>query len=173
MKFLVSEKNWDIEGYRKNLLSLRSRLSARVYRLVSAVDFHDAKVLQVQITNESATHPGIWKRDPTIVEVSLIPRNGFLYSLRYSGVVRIAMSFDGRLKHFSRPDGGRDYWSEDRHGLDEWAYDEVTAVDREYLSHEIRFHSDAVLELHFRRLTFKRSVRKYVPGSEGMSGFRK
>lgn len=161
MKYFVSEDDhWDLDGYLRHIPTLRPRLSQRVFRFFSNNSFHDARLLQINVVNAAAER--VSRRDPTVVEISLAHRNGYVYSLRYTGVVRIDLTFDGRLSgYFGLLVGPDDDHKADRQGFHEWGYDELTEHDREYLSHEVLFHSQARLTIHFRRLSLKRSLRKH------------
>lgn len=160
MKYFVSDDHWDLDGYMRHLPSLESRLAKPVYRFFLTNSFHDSRILNIQVINEAAKRAS--RRDPTIVEIALAHRNGYVYALRYSGVVRLGLEFDGRRSQGClMSDGTVAYSKDDRHGLYEWGYDELTEHDADYLAHEVLFHSQTRLELHFRRITLKRSTHKH------------
>lgn len=70
------------------------------------------------------------------------------------------MSFDARKKVYIGQDNKEHFYEEDRRGLDEWAYDEISIVDEVYLSHEIELHSGTIINLHFKSLAYKRIEKR-------------
>lgn len=160
MKFFVDPDNrWDLHGYAAQFPTLQPRLSKHVYQFFSKNSFHDATFLGLNVINEGL--PGRRRtKDPTTVEIRLWHVNEYIYALRYSGVAKIELSFDWKRQRIIGVDGVERPVSGDWRGLDEWGYDELTVFNDTYLSHEILFHSDATLLMHFRRLDFTRSKSK-------------
>lgn len=155
MRYFVSDDHWDIDGYYRQLEALAPRLPKAVVRFFSRDSFHDADFLS--FTTRNLAQPGVRRRkDPTDVEIKLRHVCGAHYLLQYSGVVKILVDYDSRKKAFEGLDGCLVPWGPDYRGLDQWAYDELTAVDSTYLSHEFSLHSGATLALSFRRLSIVR-----------------
>lgn len=158
MKYLISDDQWDIKGYWEQVRSLRPRLSKRAFGFFSKHSFHDAQFLSMNVINQCPPHRR-GRLDPTKVEIRLLDCSGYEYTVTWFGVVKLEFSFDGRLKEYYGLDGTLHYWEEDRRGLDEWGYDELTIFDDTYLSHEIQLHSGTTIIMHFSRLDYKRSIQ--------------
>jgi hypothetical protein len=161
MKFFVDPDNhWDLKGYREYIPTLKPRLSTHAYEFFSKNSFHDATFLGLTMINEDALPGRRRSKDPTIVEIRLWHRNEYQYTLRYTGIAKIELSFDWKRQRIVGLDGVERPFPGDWSGLGEWGYDELTVVDETYLSHEILFHSEATLLLYFRHLDYKRSQKK-------------
>ncbi|WP_276358023.1 hypothetical protein [Cohnella caldifontis] len=157
MKYFVSDDHWDIEGYWSQLRNLESRFSKETFKIISNHSFHDADVVEFTILNTSIIRRTL---DPTTVRARLRDIDGYEYELNWVGVNQIELSFSGRKKLYYS-DKENDYYltDKDRRGLEEWAYDELTSFDPNYLFHEITLHSGAWIKLLFRKMTVKRIRR--------------
>ncbi|TVX97579.1 hypothetical protein [Cohnella terricola] len=157
MKYFISDEHWDIDGYWKQLRSLSNRFSKDTFNVISNHSFHDARVLELNISNTSLLRRSL---DPTSIEAKIQDIDGYEYVIQWSGINQLDLSFSGKKKIY-RSDEADDYYLEleDRRGLEEWAYDEITSIDNTYLQHEITLHSEALIKLIFRRMIVKRIRR--------------
>ncbi|WP_127583355.1 hypothetical protein [Paenibacillus koleovorans] len=162
MKYFISDDHWDMDGYWNQLKSLNTRFSKETFNFISNHSFHDANVLELRISNTSLLRRTL---DPTSVEALVQDIDGYEYLVQWSGVNHIDISFSGKKKVY-RSDKDDDYSlkEEDRRGLEEWAYDEITPVDSTYLQHEITLHSGACIKIIFRRMNIKR-IRRWCDRS--------
>lgn len=157
MKYFVSDDLWDVEGYWEQLRMLEGRLSKRAFAFFSEHSFHDAALESIQVLNTAAN--GRRKINPTKVEAILKDCNGYTYQIIWDQVISIKFAYDGRNLKYTGTDGNEYYYAQDRWGLGDWGYDELTAKDEKYLSHEIQMHSGAAIEIIFTRLDYKRLRR--------------
>lgn len=157
--FVDPDAHWDAVGYWEQLRSLESRLSKSGFDILSKTSFHDAEVLAIQVTNL-----GTWGRrrikDPTEVTIQLWHPNEYVYTLKYGGITSMDFALNWRRQTYIGLDGQEHFYQEDRGGIHDWLYDEITAYDDSYLQHEIGFASGATLLMVFRRLSCSRSVMK-------------
>jgi hypothetical protein len=161
MKYFVDpDTHWDGKGYREQLHSLEPRVSKSTFGIFSKIDFHDAEVLTMQVTN-LATWGRPRVKDPTEVVIRLWHPNEYVYTLKYGGVTAIDFAFDWREMVYQGLHEQDPSWHwVDRRGIDDWLWDELTAHDDAYLQHEVGFASGATLRLVFRRLSCTRSRHK-------------
>ncbi|MFF2912419.1 hypothetical protein [Paenibacillus sp. NPDC057934] len=162
MKYFISDDHWDIDGYWKQLKCLSTRFSKETFNIISNHSFHDARLLELNISNTSLIKRVL---DPTNIEAKLQDIDGYEYAIQWSGVNNLEISFSGRKKIYRSVEAD-DYYleMEDRRGLEEWAYDELTPIDDTYLQHEITLHSGAFVNFVFRRLIVKRVRRWHNSG---------
>lgn len=160
MKYFIDPDNhWDLDGYWKSVPLLRNRLSKRVYSLITSHTFHDALVLSFAIKNVSKTKKRRFE-DPTVVEAKVIDyMDDYEYTLQWSGVSKINFSYDKADKVYIDESGQR-YNEKDYQSLESWNFDELLILDDTYLSHEIELHSGTRILIHFRKLDYKRSLKK-------------
>ena len=157
MKYFISEDHWDIDGYWNQLRSLADRFSKDTFRIIANHSFHDARVLELNISNTSLLRRTL---DPTKIEAKIQDIDGFNYVIQWTGVNQIDISFSGKKKIYRSIKADDFYLDEhDRRGIEEWAYDEITLIDDTYLQHEITLHSDALIKIVFRRMFVKRTRR--------------
>lgn len=95
-----------------------------------------------------------WKADPpaftpfpTAVEMDVLTCDRrFCYTLRYKQVRNVQVNFPSDQPLFY----------EEGSGLDDWGYDELTAADERFLSHEILFSSGATILIEFMVFNYSR-----------------
>lgn len=66
MKYFISDDHWDIDGYWKQLRTLSNRFSKETFEFISTHSFHDASVVELNISNTSLIRRTL---DPTLGQV--------------------------------------------------------------------------------------------------------
>jgi len=157
MKYFISDDHWDSDGYWLQLRSLSNRFSKETFNLISNHSFHDARILELIICNTSLVRKTL---DPTSIKAKIYDIDGYEYLIHWSGVNNIDIKYSGKKKIYrSTQDDDYYFKTEDRRGLEDWAYDEITSIDNIYLQHEITLHSGALFNFIFRRMIVKRTRR--------------
>lgn len=152
MKYFISDEHWDINGYINNLKSLEPRFSKRVHQFFLKHSFHDAYIYDIKFINRTKPLQSS-KVNQSYVQITLHDRNGYDYVVTYKGVIQFQIDYDAARCI---------YFDEDKTCYDkafivhEWGYDELTAFDHNYLSHEILTHSEAIIKVIFKKLDYKR-----------------
>ena len=83
------------------------------------------------------------------VEIKLLGAQlDVLYTLNYKGVKRVI---------FDYPTDAPLFYREGDH-IGDWGYDEVTAVDENYLRHEVLFSTGTTILIEFKRFSYEREA---------------
>ncbi|WP_169447618.1 hypothetical protein [Paenibacillus daejeonensis] len=103
--------------------------------------------------------------DPTTIKAVVYDCSGFEFVFNWIGVKKFDFAFDGNKKVYST-DRDEEYFiiEEDKNGLEEWAYDEITSYNDKYLQHEILLHSGAKIKIVCNKLILKRRRFKNLVG---------
>jgi hypothetical protein len=149
-----STRTWDrnLRSYRTQLEALETRLSKSAFRFFSRVSLHDGRLLEwtlgEAINLEIANAAQFKRRDkPPTARIRVITyQRDVIYELHYLRVREAQFAFPSSEPLFRAPG----------QGIDDWGYDELTAVDRQYLKHEALFASGATMSIVFETFNYHR-----------------
>ena len=149
-----SIRTWDrnLRSYRTQLEALETYLSKSAFRFFARVSLHDGRLLEWTIGEainlEIANAAQFKRRDkPPTARIRVATyRRDVIYELHYSGV---------REAEFAFPSSKPLFWAPGE-GLDDWGYDELTAIDSQYLKHEALFASGATMSIVFETFKYRR-----------------
>lgn len=138
--------------YYRQLELLQPRLSKKVYRFFTRVSLHDGRLLAFR-TGDSLNRDihGLEKYDINVhnvaVEMRVLGANmDVLYTLGYEKVRKVL---------FDYPSDEPLFHGEARH-IGDWGYDELTAVDDQWLRHEVLFASGTTILIEFKDFVWAR-----------------
>jgi hypothetical protein len=136
------EKN--VREYQRQLEGLKPRLDEQTNRFFTTEDLHDGRLLAFTAGDDIDFSAGgrkfdIHRHNPSVRLQVLGANLDSLYRLTYSKVSRVVFDYptDNPLFHGI----GRQ--------IGDWGYDELTAVDEDYLRHEILFASGTTILIEF------------------------
>jgi hypothetical protein len=145
-----NKRNW-LE-YQQQFEKLQSRLGPEAYHFFKNEERHDGRLIAFTV-GDAINHDvhGALKFDinkhDTTVEIKLIgPELDVLYTLHYKGVKRVI---------FDYPTDTPLFYEEGDH-ISDWGYDEVTAVDENYLRHEVLFSTGTTILIEFKHFSYER-----------------
>lgn len=140
MKYFTEAKH-DLEGYHKNLLSLKKMLDPKTFKFMLNESFHDSTLNKFTIVNNYGESNHNTEKD-SIVSVSahLKHWNEHEYELLWENVTVYLLDFDISRNKIAESD----QILFDR-GLDEWSHDELSIVRHNYLRHEILLFSQTTI----------------------------
>jgi hypothetical protein len=150
----LSDRIWDrnLRSYRAQLETLEGRMSRRAHRFFTGVSLHDGRLLDwavgEAINLEIANARRFKRRNKApSARIRVISYSGdFIYELRYSDIREAQFEFPSSQPLFWAPGGS----------IDDWGYDELTAVDSEYLKHEALFASGGTMSIVFGTFDYRR-----------------
>ena len=139
----LSDRNW--QEYRQELEETSVKTHPQAYEFFKTGERHDGRLISFTVGDainhdvHGPTKFDINSRDTTVEIKLLSPYLNTLYTLSYSGVRKAVFDYpsDDPLFHY---EGGR---------IDDWGYDEVTAVDEGFLRHEVLFSSGTTILIEF------------------------
>ena len=148
--FEQGEQN--VQEYARQLKQLKPRLSEEAYRFFTAESLHDGRLLAFS-SGDSIGHDvhGSEKFDINVhnpsVEMRVLGSNlDVLYTLRYKEARRVLFDYPSDHPLFHH-EGGH---------IGDWGYDELTAVDDNYLRHEVLFASGTTILIEFKDFSYER-----------------
>jgi hypothetical protein len=140
------------QEYSRQLEQLRPRLSEKAYRFFTDESLHDGRLLAFS-AGDSIGHDirGSEKFDINVhkvtVEMRVLGSNlDVHYALRYETVRRVL---------FDYPSDEPLFHNEGRH-IGDWGYDELTAIDDNWLRHEVLFASGTTILIEFKDFFYER-----------------
>jgi hypothetical protein len=148
-----------IAGYRAQLDALRDRLSEDAFYFFREADIHGSELLELAILDGSRPAPSGELRRPWVsvhahpvrVHLRLVDAvEQFVWELSYGGVRRVTVDF---------PTASPLYYQEGQ-GFGDWGYDELSAVTKGFLCHEVLFASGSVLLVEFQRIEVTRTAAR-------------
>lgn len=114
--------------YWERFLQIEKRIPTHVVKYLKSGSFHDSKLVSIDVNQNTRNYK---KFIDFRMHLSRGPKN---WMLMYSNVTNIQLNYKDL---------------EQTHGFSDWGYDELLAVDENYLSHEILFASGATIYLEF------------------------
>jgi len=140
------------QEYSRQLEELQPRLSEKAYRFFTDESLHDGRLLAFS-AGDSIFHDihGSEKFDINVhkvtVEMRVLGSNlDVLYTLNYEKVKSLLFDYPSDEPLFHH-EGGH---------IGDWGYDELTAVDDNYLRHEILFASGTSILIEFKDFSYER-----------------
>jgi hypothetical protein len=139
--------------YRLQWEELMPRLTESACTFFGEVSLHDGTLLALKVGDD------IYRRFPTyknrltnrrqlIVEIQAMNyEETRLYSIRYERLRRVAFDFPTAEPWYMR------FSDPGSNPIDDWMFDELTAVDDQVLSHEVLFSSGTTLRIEFENVT--------------------
>ena len=148
--FELGEQNR--QEYARQLEQLQPRLSKKAYRFFSVENLHDGRLLSFSV-GDALSHDihGHKKFDINVHHVSVVMKVlganlDVLYVLKYKKARRVTFDYPSDKPLFHH-DGGQ---------IGDWGYDELTAVDQDFLKHEVLFASGTTILIEFQDFSYER-----------------
>ncbi|MGG3799648.1 hypothetical protein [Metabacillus fastidiosus] len=138
MKFLVSEENWDIQGYGEYLKTIAHRFDEQTSEFILHKSFHDGDIKYIKLINHFDRSSEEEIKDPTSIRMIIEHSGGSLYEIVWSEVRRFFFDYDITRNVYSNLN--EIVW-DGMCGIDEWGYDEILETSNQMISHEIDLFS--------------------------------
>jgi hypothetical protein len=149
--------------YREQLERLESRISHTAWKFFDKVILHDGTLLAMHVGDDVDKHfpklrtKIVNKRRLSVRLEVLNYEETRLYTLNYSRVRRVVFDYPSADPWYTSGAGCSP--------IDDWFADELTAVDEQFLRHEVLFSSGATIGIEFRKFSVK-AVR--IKGRRGL-----
>ena len=138
MKYLVSDENWDVLGYRKYLETIQHLFDTYTSEFILYKSFHDGYIKHLDLVNHFDENSEEEIEDPTSIRMIVMHSDGSLYEVVWSKVRRFFFDYDITRNVYSNLD---EIVANGMRGIDEWGYDEILETDDKLISHEIDLFS--------------------------------
>lgn len=133
MKYFTEDQH-DIQGYMKNIVSLKNRLDPVTYRFMSKDSFHDSSISRITVLNNEGAHES--EVSPVSIIIRLTHWDNQQYELLWENVSKYSTDFDIRRNKVVETDQVLF-----ERGLDQWSQDELLLTAKGNLHHEIMLFS--------------------------------
>lgn len=139
----------NLHAYQEQLTILKPRLGARIYQFFAKTGLHDGTLLKLCTGDKFLDYPGNVRRTEPYVTLEVLDTyQNNQYTLMYEGIRRLVFDYPSEKPLFHYHDCGP---------IGDWGYDELTAVDKTYLRHEVLFSSGTILLIEFMRFKYKKA----------------
>jgi len=149
----VSEQwNINFQDYQEQLQALQHRLTESAYRFFSEENLHDGRLISFTVGDaiHHDTHGSdlfdINLHNPTVEIKVLGSQLDVEYTLKYSKLRRVQFDYPSETPLFH----------EEGEHIGDWGYDELTAIDDNYLRHEVLFASGTTILIDFKDFSYER-----------------
>ena len=141
MKYFVDDDHWNVIGYAKELRKLLPRFNKETSSFLKSHSFHDGKVVSLTVLNQENGRT----KDPTTIKMVIeqYEEGAGTYEITWLNVRKFLMDFD-----ITRNTYGNEIVFGGRKGIDEWGYDEILALSKRKLQHEISLFSQTKILIH-------------------------
>ena len=142
----------NLVSYRTQVEALEGRVSKKTFRFFTRESLHDSRLVEWTVGDAiglETQRASLFKRrsKPPAARIRVISYRGdTVYELSYTGV---------QLAQFDFPTSQPRFWTPGD-PIDDWGYDELSAVDDLHLQHEALFASGATMRIVFERFNYHR-----------------